>query len=314
MSAVSAGRHARMLAATPSRLSRLRGHALAPYLYAAPLLGLILLFTYWPLFSTFGLSLERWNLNPDEPVRFVGAENFQRLFGGELFRDAALNTAWYLLAALPLLVLLPIPVAIAIWALGRSAMIYRTLLFLPTLLSFVVISIAFVFLLNPLGGAVPAALAWLGFGEVNPLADPLAAFWTILAIASWKVLGFNVLIYLAGLSRIRSELIDAMRVDGASAAQIVRHLVWPLLTPSAFLVLVSTVIFTMQQVFTPIDILTGGGPRNGTTNLFYMVYQLTFRSFDMGQGAAGTVLIFILLLGLTLLKFAVLDRRVHYLE
>ena len=142
--------------------SRPRRRSLAPYLYVAPMLALIGLFTYWPLVSTFGLAFERWNLNPDMPMRFVGTENFGQLFASQLFRDAALNTVAYLLAALPLKVLLPIPIAIAMWSLGRSGLIYRSVLFLPTLLSFVVVSIAFVFFLNPLGGAVTAALAALG--------------------------------------------------------------------------------------------------------------------------------------------------------
>ena len=93
---------------------------------------------------------------------------------------------------------------------------------------------------------------------------------------------------------------------------MVRHLLWPLLTPTTLFVLISTVIFAIQQVFTPIDIMTEGGPQNGTTNLFYMVYQYAFRTFNVGFGAAGTVIIFAFLLVITLVKMRMLDRHVHY--
>jgi ABC-type sugar transport system permease subunit len=172
MSAVSTGQIVAARAEDAPRARRIRRYRLSPYLYIAPMIVLIGLFVYWPLLSTFGLSLERWNLNPDEAMSFVGTANFERLLGSELFRAAAANTALYLLASVPLQVLLPIPIAIAIWGLGRAGAIYRTLLFLPTLLSFVAVSIAFVFLLNPIGGALPTALAALGFGPANPLAEP----------------------------------------------------------------------------------------------------------------------------------------------
>lgn len=295
----------------PGRIARrFRLPAALPYL--APMLLLVAAFVYWPLIAVVGLSVVEWNLNPDRPMALAGLGNYARLADSQLFRAAVSNTAWYLTASVPLKVLLPLPVAVAIWSLGSAGRIYRTVLFLPTLISFVVVATVLLWLLNPLGGMAPVLLAKLGLGFANPLADPVAARWTILLISTWKILGFNVLIYLAGLSRIRGDLIEAMRIDGARTGQILRDLIWPLLTPTTFFVLVATTIFSMQQVFTPIDILTEGGPLNGTTNLFYVVYQLTFRTFDVGLGAAGTVLLFALLFAITLLKFRILDRRVHY--
>jgi ABC-type sugar transport system permease subunit len=302
--------------ALPARVARPRRVALRrpylAYLYIAPMLLLLGAFTYWPLISTFGLSLFRWNLNPDAPMVFEGAANYQRLWASPLFHDALASTFYYLLGSFPLKVLLPLVVAYAIWGLGKSGLIYRTILFLPTLASFVVVSVVFLWLLNPLGGMVPLALRALDLPAFNPLSTPHAAVWTVLLISTWKVLGFNVLIYLAGLTRIRTELIEAMRIDGAGDLRIFTKLIWPLLMPTTFFVLVSTTIFSMQQVFTPIDIMTQGGPQNATTNLFYMVFQLSFRTFDVGLGAAGTTLLFLLLFAITAIKFRVLDRRIHY--
>ena len=297
---------------TQANHGRAGRQAVGPYLYLVPLLVLLGIFTYWPLLDTVWLSLMRWNLNPDAPLKFEGLKNYQRLFGSVMFADAARNTAWYILASVPLKVLLPVPFAVGIWALGRSGRIYRTILFLPTLISFVVISVVFLWLLNPIGGLATQAAAAIGLEAGNPLANPVSAFWTIMALSTWKVLGFNVLLYLAGLSRISHEQILAMQLDGASDWQVFRHLLWPMLTPTTFFVLVTTTIFAVQQVFTPIDILTHGGPFNATTNLFYMVYQYTFRTFDVGLGAAGTVIILLLLLAITVAKLRWLDRRVHY--
>lgn len=283
-----------------------------PYLYLAPTLLLLGLFVYWPFLHTFYLSTVEWNLNPDQPIVFSGLDNYRQVFGSTLFEHALWNTVIYILASIPLKVLLPIPIALFIWTLGTRGYFYRSVLFVPTLLSFVVVAIAFLWILNPIFGYAKQYLGMIGIRLPNLLTSPDTAIWTIIVISAWKVLGFNVLLYLAGLASINRDYIEAMRMDGAGDARIFRHLILPLLTPTMFFVLIATVIFTIQQVFTPIDILTGGGPQNSTTNLFYMVYQYTFLTFDIGAGAAGTVILFVFLMAVTIVKILVLDRRVHY--
>ena len=283
-----------------------------PYLYLAPMLALLAVFTYWPLVHTAYLSVVRWNMAPGAAMPFVGLANFASVTSGSLFAAASYNTVIYLAASIPLKVLLPIPIAVFVWSLGGRGAAYRTILFLPTLISFVVVSVVVLWLLNPMGGHVPALLAMAGVAMGNPLADAERAIWLVIGLSSWKVLGFHVLIYVAGLSAIPRDLVEAMRIDGAGDWRILRSLIWPLLGPTTLFVLISTILFTLQQCFTPIDILTQGGPSNGTTNLFYMVYQLAMRSFDIGGGAAGTVMLFALLLLLVAAKFSLLDRRVAY--
>jgi ABC-type sugar transport system permease subunit len=284
----------------------------APYLYLAPMLALLAVFTYWPLLQTAYLSVVRWNMAPGAAMPFVGLANFEAVAASRLFVAASVNTVVYLVAAVPLKVLLPIPIAVFLWSLGPRGTVYRTILFLPTLISFVVVSVVVLWLLNPMGGHVPTLFAMVGVAIGNPLTDVDRAIWVVIGLSSWKVLGFHVLIYIAGLSAIPRELVEAMRIDGAGDWRILRSLIWPLLGPTTLFVLISTVVFTLQQCFTPIDILTQGGPGNGTTNLFYMVYQLAMRSFDVGGGAAGTVMLFALLLALIAAKFMLLDRRVVY--
>ncbi|KEJ95428.1 carbohydrate ABC transporter membrane protein 1, CUT1 family [Pseudosulfitobacter pseudonitzschiae] len=285
---------------------------LAPWLYLAPTVLLLAVFTYWPLLQTAYLSLVDWNLNPGQSADFVGLNNYGRVAGSTLFQAAFLNTLIYIGASIPLKVLLPIPVAVFLWSVGQKGHFYRAILFLPTLISFVVVGIAFLWILNPIFGYAKVIFAELGLRFPNLLADPDTAIWVIIGISTWKVLGFNVLIYLAGLASINKELIEAMRMDGAGDITIFRRLIWPLLTPTLTFVAISTVIFTMQQVFTPIDLMTEGGPSNSTTNLFYMIYQYSFVTFDVGGGAAGTMMLFGFLMIMAFVQFRVLDRRAHY--
>lgn len=285
---------------------------LAPFLYLAPMILLLAVFTYWPLIHTVYLSFVQWNMNPDQPMRWVGTANYRGIFQSPLFDAAFRNTLIYIVASIPLKVLLPIPIAIFVWTLATRGQVYRALLFLPTLFSFTVVAVVFLWLLNPIGGHFVQLARLFGGQWPNVLTDPDLALWTILLISTWKVIGFNTLLYVAGLASINRDYVEAMRLDGASDWRVVRHLLWPLLTPTTLFVLISTVIFAIQQVFTPIDIMTEGGPQNGTTNLFYMVYQYAFRTFNVGFGAAGTVVIFVFLLAVTLLKLRMLDRHVHY--
>lgn len=287
---------------------------LAPYLYLAPLLLVLLAFTFWPLLHAFWLSFEAWNLNPGQPSRFVGLANYDAVLGSSLFEAALANTGVYLLASIPLKVGLPLPVALFLWTLKNGGGAYRTALFLPTLVSFVAVAVAWSWLLSPLGGYLAVLLQGVGLRVPGLLTHVETALVTILGISSWKVFGFNVLLYLAGLTRIERAVVEAARMDGAGAWRIVRDHVVPLIGPSLVLVTVTTLIFTMQQVFTPIDVLTRGGPANSTTNLFYVTYQYTFASFDVGQGAASTVLLFALLLLVALTAFRLFERRVHYRE
>ena len=287
--------------------------SLAPYLYLAPIAFLLLLFTYWPLIFTGFLSFVRWNLIADK-MPFVGMKNYVDLWNSTLFQAALRNTAIYVVASIPLKVLLPLPIAVFLWCnFGRSGPIYKAIIFLPTILSFVVVAIAAAWILNPYIGIVTEILQRLtGVGLPLLLGSSSGAIWAILGISTWKIIGFNMLLYLAGLASIDREYIDAMRIDGASDWRLFRHLIWPLLTPTTFFVLIFTVIFSLYQVFTPIDLLTQGGPSNSTTNLFYVVYQFAFLTFNIGMGSAGAVILFVVLGAITIFQIRVIERRVHY--
>ena len=139
-------------AVAPARAQRkVSMPALRPWMYLAPFLLALGVFTFWPLLQVVVLSFQSWNLNPDIPARLAGWGNYRGVLSSSLFNAALVNTVCYLLAAIPLKVLLPIPVAIFVWSLGRRGETYRVILFLPTLISFVAASVAWAWLLSPLG-------------------------------------------------------------------------------------------------------------------------------------------------------------------
>lgn len=288
--------------------------SLTPYIYLSPVIVLSGIFVYWPLIYTFYLALVKWNLIAARRP-FVGLDNFHGVFTSSLFADATWNTFLYIFGAIPLKVLLPLAVAVCVWMCApRMAGIYKTMIFLPVLASFAAVAVIWLWLLNPIAGYFNILLHKVGLAMPNLLFDTRYALATVLGVSAWKILGFNTLLYLAGLTAINRDYAEAMRIDGANDRQIFRYLIWPLFTPTTMFVLITTVIFSVQQVFTPIDMMTKGGPSNATTNLFYMVYQLAFQTFNIGHGAAATVTLFGLLMTITVVKFRLLDRFVKYAD
>ena len=288
-----------------------RARHLLPWLLLSPLLLLLAAFTYWPLLHTIYLSVVDVRLF--QPDRFVGLANYVGLFRSPSFAAASWNTLIYIALSLPLKVLLPIPIAVFVWCAGaRMAALHRSILFVPTLLSFVVVSILWIWMLNPVMGMVQSGLRPLGLQMPALLSDAATAIYAIIGISAWKVIGFNALLYLAGLASIPRELIESMRLDGATDWRITRSLLLPLLSPTIYFVAITSVLFTVQQVFTPINIMTGGGPSNATTNLFYLAYEMAFESFNIGFASATALLLFVGLGALAALKAWLLGRRVHY--
>ncbi len=157
--------------------------AALPWLFLAPLVLPLALFVYWPLLHTAWLSLVRWNLQPGVPTEFVGLENYAGVLASSLFADGGWNSLIYVLAAISLKVLLPLPVAVFIWSLGSAGGWYRTILFLPTLISFVIVAVVVGWMLNPIAGHVTAVLAWLGSDFGNPLASPDGAIVTVILLS-----------------------------------------------------------------------------------------------------------------------------------
>ncbi|MDQ7828051.1 MAG: sugar ABC transporter permease [Armatimonadota bacterium] len=282
------------------------------YLYAIPALVVLLVFTYWPVLRTVELSLFRWNLIA--PTRtYLGLENYRDLARSAEFWGAVWTTLKYFGAVLPLAAGVPLAVAVCLLALSRRLQpVLKLALFSPSVVSFAVGSMVWLWILNPIHGVANRALALAGLPGRSWLSDPDWALWAIVVLMAWKSFGYNLVIYLAGLAAIPAEYLDAAAADGASAWQTFRHVVWPLLSPTTLFVGLSTLIATAQHTFTPIQILTAGGPNRSTTNLVYLIYDYGFQFFQTGLASAVAVVMFVAFLGATWAQFRLLERFVHY--
>lgn len=284
-----------------------------PYLLILPALGFMLAFIYWPLLDSAYLSTLDWNLI--SPVRtFVGGQNYAVLWADPDFHQALGVTALYLLALVPVQVILPLALALLLWPVRRARAqgAYRAVLFTPTVVPFAAAAGVWFWIFDPTQGVLNQALAAWGGRGADWLGSPTLAPWCVVAVAAWQTLGFNLLLYLAALEAVPPQYVEAAALDGAGAWAALRHVRLPLITPTIFFVLVTTVIFVNDDVFGAINILTDSGPFGHTINLLYYLYRQGFRFLQTGQASAVAVLITVAVMALTWLQFRFVEGRVHY--
>ena len=298
----------------PAGLTRYRlTEAVLPHLFLLPVVALMLIFIYWPLVYSVYLSFFDWNfVSPDKT--WVGLDNYTRLLDNARFLQSVRQTGIYILALVPLQVFLPLGLALLLWPIrkARTQSAYRIMLFSPTVVAYSVGALLWLWIFNPLIGVLNQVIVYLGGERVNWLANPRTAIWCVIIVAAWKSLGFNLLLYLAALEAVPVDYIEAAQVDGASGWQIIRSIRWPLITPTFFFVLVTTVIAVNDEVFGAINVLTDGGPFNKTSNIVYYLYLQGFRFFQIGTASAVSLIIFVGTVLLTWLQFRFVERHVHY--
>ncbi|SDD34526.1 carbohydrate ABC transporter permease [Actinokineospora iranica] len=272
----------------PSPLRRvLRGAP--PYLYLAPGLALLVIWTYRPLTQTAELSFHSWNLLPTTPMVPVGFANYERLLDLPDLGQATLRTLVVILGLLPFSVLIPVVVGLLSRQVrGRGKAVYQAMVFAPMLVAPVASAAVWRWLLDPGGGAVNRVLGI----DLNWLYETGSAQFSIIVITGWHILGFAVLVVSAGLAGISGDYGDAASLDGASRWQITRWITLPLLSPTLVFLTLMTVLLSAQWTFPLIDTLTQGGPADSTTNVYYLLWDYSFHSYDAGLGAAAGMLLF----------------------
>ncbi|MGV0876276.1 sugar ABC transporter permease [Martelella sp. FLE1502] len=283
---------------------------LTPYLFVLPLMLFIAVFTYIPIVTSVDLSFRQWDfMSADKP--FVGFDNYRVLFRS----DAFWNSLW--VTTVFAVISVPIRLGLALWfasALTRETFARRILrgaLFLPSVTSTVSIAVVFSWVFSTDFGMMNGLLGIVGIDKVRWMQNPDLALGVLIFINTWKQLGYDVVIYIAGLQAIPQELYDAAAVDGGKRRHVFRRVTFPLVMPTTYFLLVISVIEAFQ-VFTLVDVMTKGGPAGATDLLVNRLYQIGFTLFDIGQGSALAVLLFVLLVGLAVFKSRVLGRRVHY--
>ncbi len=293
------------------RSPRLRSEARAGAAFALPAFALILALLLAPLAALVVLSVTDYRLGA-VAVRLVGLEHYAALFTDEVFQRSLRNTFLYVAFVLPGAVFGGLGVALLVHARSRSRAFYEVAFFLPVTATLVAMATVWQFMLHPSLGPVSAALRWLGFGDVDLLNDPSLALGTLALIGLWQVIGFNMVLFLAGLSAIPRELYEAAALDGArSGPDRFLRVTWPMLGPTTMFVTVTSTI-TAFKVFDTVVVLTRGGPLGATETLLYVLYLEGFQYFRTGYAAAMTVMLLVFLVLLSILQARVIERRVHY--
>lgn len=283
---------------------------LLPYLLLAPQLAITFVFFYWPasqaiwqsflLEDAFGLSSE-----------FVGFENYKALFEQPEYYQAMATTAVFatLVAALSL------SLALALAAMAdknlRAAPAFKTLLIWPYAVAPAVAGILWVFMFHPSLGMLARPLRLLGV-DWNPLLDGRHAMALVVLSATWKQVSYSFLFFLAGLQAIPRSVIEAAAIDGARPFRRFWTIVFPLLSPTTFFLVVVTVVYVFFETFGIIDAVTGGGPAGATTTLVYKVYADGRLGGDLGGSAAQSVILMVIVVALTAIQFRYIERRVQY--
>lgn len=283
---------------------------LTPYLFVAPLMIFIALFTYIPILASLNLSFREWNfLSPDMP--FVGFRNYEQLLASRDLWNSLWVTTLFAILSVPLRLGLALVIANYLVRESMHVRLLRGALFLPSVTSTVSIAVVFSWVFSTDYGMVNALLGTFGLGKVQWLQNPHLALWVLIFVNTWKQIGYDIVIYIAGLQAIPRELYDAAAVDGGKRLHVFRRITMPLVMPTTYFLLVISVIEAFQ-VFTIVNVMTKGGPAGATDMLVNLLYEIGFVLFDIGRGSALAVLLFILLVGLAILKSRIIGRKVHY--
>lgn len=283
---------------------------LTPYLFVAPLMIFIALFTYIPILASLNLSFREWNfLSPDMP--FVGFRNYEQLLASRDLWNSLWVTTLFAVLSVPLRLGLALVIANYLVRETMHVRLLRGALFLPSVTSTVSIAVVFSWVFSTDYGMVNALLGTFGLGKVQWLQNPHLALWVLIFVNTWKQIGYDIVIYIAGLQAIPRELYDAAAVDGGKRLHVFRRITMPLVMPTTYFLLVISVIEAFQ-VFTIVNVMTKGGPAGATDMLVNLLYEIGFVLFDIGRGSALAVLLFILLVGLAILKSRIIGRKVHY--
>jgi sn-glycerol 3-phosphate transport system permease protein len=281
-----------------------------PYLLLAPQLAVTIVFFLWPAAQAVVQSTQRvdpFGLSTD----FVGLANFRALFSDPDYLNSLEVTLVFCAAVA--FVSLATALLLAAMADGvvRGARVYTTLLVLPYAVAPAVAAALWVFLFNPTVGIVAWLLRSTGVGW-NYLLDGRQAMLLVVAAAAWKQVSYNFLFFLAGLQAIPRSLLEAAAIDGAGPARRFWSIAFPLLSPTAFFLLVVNITYAFFETFGVIDAVTQGGPVQATNTLVYKVYRDGILNLDLGGSAAQSVVLLVIVALLTVVQFRFVERRVHY--
>ncbi len=285
-------------------------HRVLPYVLLAPQLAVTVLFFVWPALQA--LSGAFYQADPfGLSQQFVGLSNFAALFEEHSYLRAFRVTALFAVVATVLAMGLGLLLAVLTDSLVRARGVYRTLFIWPYAVAPAITGSLWVFMFSPQIGAGAQVLRALGV-HWNYILDGDQALLLIIAMTAWQQIAYNFLFFTAGLQAIPVSLLEAAALDGAGPVRRFWGIVFPLLAPTSFFLLVMNSVFVLFDTFGLINIVTKGGPGESTQTLVYKLYQDGFQNLNLGSAAAQSVVLMLLVAGLTIVQFRYIGRKVHY--
>lgn len=276
----------------------------AGWVFILPALVGTLIFIIIPVICSFGLSFVKWDLL--NPIQFVGLANYREIFSEALFYKILLNTIVFALATSVLGVIIPLVLACILNSKIRGTEFYKTAYFLPFITPMIVIGVVWEWIFDPNIGLLNHVLHL----HINWLYDTHFAMPALIIVSVWKLIGYNMVIFLSSLSGISQSMFEAAKIDGANELQTFKNVTVPLLSPTIFFVVIITAISSFQ-VFDLIYLMTQGGPLNSTNVLVYAIYQNAFEYFNVGKASAIAYVLFVIILVLTLVQWNLRKKLVY---
>lgn len=282
-----------------------------PYALVLPQVLVTIVFFFWPAFVSLRLSFFKSSPFGDRQI-FVGLENFQRLFTSPEYLRSVINS--FLFSAAVTAIGLSVSLVLAALANQRirGLSIYRTMLLWPYAIAPAVSGIIWLFIFHPSYGILPYALSFVLAYEFNWLLKGWVAMLLIIAASVWKQLGYNLAFFLAGLQAIPDAVIEAASVDGAGPVRRFASIIFPLLSPVTFFLLILNMTFSFFETFGLIHAVTQGGPGDATGIMVYKAYTDGFVHLQLGSSAAQSVVLMVVVIALTVLQFRYTEKRVVY--
>ncbi len=281
-----------------------------PYALVAPQIAITVVFFFWPAAQALYQSL----LVEDAfgaSSQFVWFDNFKELFANEDYLDSFRLTIVFSLLVTFLGLSISLVLAVFADRVIHAANVYKTLLIWPYAVAAAVAAVLWLFLFSPTLGVIALALKAMGFAW-DPLLNGTDALILITVAAVWKQISYNFLFFLAGLQSIPKSLIEAAAIDGAGPVRRFVTIVFPLLTPTTFFLLVVNIVYAFFDTFAIVDAATGGGPAKATSILVFKVYHDGFKGLDLGGSAAQSVVLMAIVVTLTVVQFRFLEKKVQY--
>lgn len=281
-------------------------------LFIFPSLTAFCFFMFWPLIRTVYLSFFDWNMI--KPVKkFVGLQNYITLLQDSVTYKVLGNTILYILILLVINFVLPYIVSFILsFIIKKGKGFYKTAFFLPSVISLVVGSILYVWILNPVTGPIAVILKYFGIQLPIWSKSEGLVIWILSLITSWKVFGYNFIIVLGGVMGVSQEVIEAAKLDNIPDYKIFIQIVLPMSSATGVYVFITTIVQGLQYVFTPIKVVTQGGPNYASSNLIYQSYHEAFTLYKTGEASAFSVMTMVLFIILLVLEFKFVEKGVYY--